>query len=295
MWIGDDAAVVSTGSGPRSGPLLLATDLVVAGVHADLALTGIDDLGWKAIAVNISDLAAMGGRPLDALVSVAGPAGTDLDALYRGIAEASREYACPVVGGDLANAGALVVSVAVIGTTDGERPVLRSGARPGDHLFVTGPLGAAAAGLRELRELRAGSGLSGRSGRSANVLAHARPRALLAEGAAARGAGATAMIDVSDGLAADLGHVAEQSGVGAALARGDIPIAPGASFDEAWGGGEDYQLLFAAPDPAAVARAFAAARLAPPVHIGSCTNQAAERSLDGLPWPPGGRGWEHTW
>jgi thiamine-monophosphate kinase len=292
VWIGDDAAVVA---GPPT--LLLAADLVVAGVHADLTLTGVDDFGWKAIAVNVSDLAAMGGRPLHALVTVAGPPGSDLDRLYAGIADAAREYACPVVGGDLANAEQLVVSVAVTGTTDGGRPVLRRGARPGDHLFVTGPLGAAAAGLRELRAAAAGpsAGAAAPLAVGANVQAHARPRALPAEGAAARRAGATAMIDVSDGLAADLGHVAEQSGVGLALGRDHIPVAPGATFAEALAGGEDYQLAFAAPDREAVAREFVTAGLAPPVRIGVCTADAAERSLDGTLWPPNLRGWEHEW
>ena len=297
MWIGDDAAVVEVG-GRGATVLLLAADQVVAGVHADLDLTGLDDLGWKAMAVNVSDLAAMGGRPLHALVTVAGPSSTDLDALYRGIADASRAYACPVVGGDLANAPAVVVSVAVTGTTDGGRPVLRSGAHPGDHLFVTGPLGAAAAGLRELRaEPRNGEPRNAepRPERTANVRAHARPCALVAEGAAAREAGATAMIDVSDGLAIDLDHVAQQSAVGVNLVRASLPVAPGATFDEAWGGGEDYQLLFAAPDPGAVARVFATAGLPGPVDIGACTANREERGLDGEPWPAGTRGWEHDW
>jgi thiamine-monophosphate kinase len=295
VWIGDDAAVVA---GPPT--LLLAADLVVEGVHADLTLTGIDDFGWKAIAVNVSDLAAMGGRPLHALVTVAGPPGTDLDRLYAGIADAAREYQCAVVGGDLANADQLVLSVAVTGTTDGGRPVLRGGARPGDQLFVTGPLGAAAAGLRELRAgvanrpaSQAPIGASQAS--SANIAAHARPRALPAEGAAARRAGASAMIDVSDGLAADLGHVAEQSGVGLALRRDDIPVALGATFEEALAGGEDYQLAFAAPDPEAVVREFRTAGLAPPAPIGVCTANAGERSLDGTPWPATRLGWEHQW
>ena len=267
--------------------LLLATDVVVAGVHADLTLTGVGDFGWKAVAVNVSDLAAMGARPLHVLVAVAGPAGTDLDALYRGIAEATREYGCVVVGGDLANASELVVSVTVSGTTDGAPAVLRAGARPGDHIFVTGPLGASAAGLRELR--------AGASVQTANALAHARPRALVAEGAAARRSGATAMIDVSDGLAADVEHLAEQSNVGLGLRRADIPVAAGATFEEAFSGGEDYQLVFTAPDPVRVARVFADAGLAVPGRIGDCTVDPADRLLDGVPWPAIRLGWEHEW
>src|SRR2546423_8514292 len=125
-WIGDDAAVVV----PPLGGLLLAADLVVVGVHADLSLVGLDDFGWKALSVNVSDIAAMGGEPTHALVSLAGPAHTDLEALYRGIAEAVDYYGCAVVGGDLSSADQLVVSVAVIGDAGSRPPVLRSGALP---------------------------------------------------------------------------------------------------------------------------------------------------------------------
>src|SRR5687767_14387908 len=106
-WIGGDAALVV----PALGRLLPAGDLVVAGVHADLALVGLDYLGWKALSVNVSDIAAMGGQPTHALVSVAGPPDVDLELLYSGIAEAVEAYGCPVVGGDLSSAGQLVVSV----------------------------------------------------------------------------------------------------------------------------------------------------------------------------------------
>ncbi|MDP8938626.1 MAG: thiamine-phosphate kinase, partial [Actinomycetota bacterium] len=177
-WVGDDVAVVA---GP-TGRLLLTADAVVAGVHADLSLVGLDDLGWKAMVANLSDVAAVGGRPTHALVTVAGPlAETDVDLLYDGIVEASRRYSCPVVGGDLTSAPTLMVAVAVAGDAGSvpPPPVLRSGARPGDGLFVTGPLGSSAAGLHLLR--------SGRAADSPDlVLAHRRPRARVPEGAAAR-------------------------------------------------------------------------------------------------------------
>ncbi len=220
VWIGDDAAVV-TGS---AGPLLLATDLVVAGVHADPAVSTAADLGYKALAVTVSDLAAMGARPRWALVSLAGPPGSDVLAVAAGVAEAAAEVGCAVVGGDLSAAPVVTVSVAVVGSLvpPGEPgPLRRSGARPGDSLWLTGPLGASAAGLRLAR-----SGAT--SGAAAPlVAAHRRPRARLAEGEAARLAGASAAVDISDGLVADARHLAEASGVGLALVG--IPVADGAT------------------------------------------------------------------
>jgi thiamine-monophosphate kinase len=269
VWIGDDAAVV----GSASGPLLLAADVLVEGVHVDLSLVGLDDFGWKAVAVNVSDIAAMGGYPMHALVTVAGPPTVDLDLLYAGIVEAAAAWGCAVVGGDLSSAPVLSVSVALTGTTDGE-PVLRSGARPGDTVFVTGPLGASAAGLRELRAGR-------RSG--ALVQAHRRPSPPVRAGQLARAAGASAMIDVSDGLGADLGHLAAASGVGVVLHQ--VPVADGATLEEAMGGGEDYQLVFTVGDPARVEAAFEGA--ARPFPIGVCTADPTER--------PPATGWEHPW
>jgi thiamine-monophosphate kinase len=283
-WIGDDAAVVAS----PEGVLLLSTDAAVAGVHGDLSLVGLDDFGWKALTAAVSDIAAMGGRPRHALVTVAGPPEVDLELLYQGLAEAASTWACPVVGGDLANAPVLVVSVSVEGGIDGA-PVLRSGARAGDTLMVTGPLGAAALGLRLLRE--GGGRDRAAAAEVAAIQAHRRPAAEVDGGVAARVGGATAMIDVSDGLAADLGHLADESGVGIDLAQ--VPVADGATLSDALHGGEDYALVFSAPDPAAAAAAFAAADRPRPVVIGRCTADAAQRSLDGRPLPEGG--WEHHW
>ena len=234
-------------------------------MHFDLSLVGLDDVGWKAIAVNVSDLAAMGGVPGHALVSVVVPPGTDLDLLYDGLTEAAAAYRCPIVGGDLAGGDALVVAVAVTGTVDGE-PVLRSGARPGDALVVTGPLGAGAAAFaaRPVGD------------------AHRRPRARLAEGQAARRAGASAMMDLSDGLLIDLPRLAEASGVGVVV--DEVPVADGATRDQALGGGEDYELLIAIDDPA---------RLPGCIVIGRCTDDPSERRLGEGALPPGG--WDHTW
>ena len=307
VGIGDDAAVLAA---PAGGWVLWAADTVVAGVHADLGLTGLDDLGWKAVAVNVSDIAAMGGCPTHLLVTVAGPPGTDLDLLYRGIAEAAAEWDCVVVGGDLTNATAVVVTVAITGRLPGPA-ILRSGARPGDGIWVTGPLGLSAAGLRILRE---GPGKGAPTPTPAAPAAarvavelHRRPRPSVSAGLAARAAGATAMIDISDGLAADLGHLADASGVG--LELDTLPVAEPATDMEALTGGEDYVLAFTAPDDEAVATAFGGtarhlrrystlnvARSAgvTPIRIGTCLPDPGVRRALGRPFPTHS-GWEHEW
>ena len=261
VWIGDDAAVLRA----PAGPLLLAADTVVEGVHVDLAVLSVADMGWRALVRNVSDIAAMGGRPLHAVVTVVVPPGRggDLAALYDGIGDASAAYVCPVVGGDLTAGPALVVTVAITGTIDdGGAPVLRSGARVGDTIFVTGPLGAAAASGWTL----------------------ARPEARVAEGRAARLGGATAMLDLSDGLGVDLRRLATASGVGVIVE--DVPVADGATLDDAVGGGEDYELVFTAGDVDAVRTAFAGLR--EPIVIGRVTEGGDVVGLaEG--------GWEHRW
>jgi thiamine-monophosphate kinase len=206
----------------KDGNLLLTADAVVAGVHFDLDLVDLDDVGWKALAVNLSDLAAMGGTPGHAVVTVVLPPGTDLERLYEGLGEAADRFGCPIVGGDISAGTELVVAVTVTGTVDGP-PVLRSGARPDDGLLVTGPLGASAAGLRGLRSGRASGGQGP---------AHRRPQPRLEEGRVARRAGATAMIDLSDGLVVDVARLADASGVGIVL--DDVPVAPGATPEGGW-------------------------------------------------------------
>lgn len=290
--IGDDAALLE----PTGDRQLWATDLVVDGVHVDRRFCSWGDIGYKAVMVTVSDLGAMGGRPTHLLVSVAAPAGSHLDDLMEGVAEAATESHCAVVGGDLSGSGTLVVSVAACGVLDGPGPaLLRSGARPGDTLLVTGPLGGSAVGLRKLRGGAPGNRESGNreSDRTSGVrpeTAYRRPVARIAEGILARQAGARAAIDVSDGFWADLGHLARASGVGAEI--DDVPVAPGASEEEALSGGEDYELILSTPDPQRLIAAFAEAGLRPPVVIGRCTDHAGTLRLRG--GEPEAPGWRHN-
>jgi len=281
VGIGDDATVVLVGASDER--LVLSVDVCVEGVHFDLGVVRLEDAGWKSLMVAASDIAAMGAKPVAALMSVAAPVGTDLDRFGAGAAEASARLGCAVVGGDLSGGPVVSASVTVIGTLpdDGSPALLRSGARPDDVLLVTGALGSSAAGLRALRSDRHASG--------ALVDAHRRPVAAVAEGLAARRGEATAAIDVSDGLVGDLRHLLVASGVGAALDH--VPVAEGADLEEALGGGEDYVLLLAAPDPDRLRGAFAAAGLPEPVVIGRCTEEPGRLLLDGEPLAD--VGWRH--
>lgn len=278
-WIGDDAAVVR----PPTSQLLLAADALVEGVHFDLSISTLTDVGWKALAVNASDIAAMGGRCLHTLVTVAAPPSVDLDALYSGLVEAVEAFGCPVVGGDLSNGLQLVVTVAITGDITGPgHAVLRSGARPGDSVFVTGALGGASAGLEALRE---GNDIPHLS------RAHRRPWPRIAEGEAARRAGATSMIDVSDGLAADIDHLATESNLRIALHA--APVARDADLEHALAGGDDYELVFTAPEPYIVFDRFAEAGLLEPIFIGHCDEGPPRVDFGGEKLDP--LGWEHLW
>ena len=233
----DDAAVVDV---PGGGSVVVSVDSTVEGVHVDLSVCSAADLGWKALMGALSDLAAMGASPLGSLVALCVPGGSGRGevalGVMGGVAEASTATGCPVVGGDVSAAGELVVAVTVLGSVEGDAAaVSRSGASAGDALLVTGPCGGSAAGLRELR---AGAGSGPGSGLGD---AYRRPVARLREGDAARRAGANAMIDISDGLALDLHRLADASDVGFALES--VPVADGATLEEALGGGEDYELV----------------------------------------------------
>ncbi len=301
LGIGDDAAAVTL---RHPGRAVLSTDLVVEGVHVDLTVSTPEDVGWKALMVAVSDLAAMGVPADYVLLSVAAPPGFDIERLADGAAAAAAVSGCAVVGGDLSGAPVLVVSVAAVGSTpdDGYPLLRRDGARPGDVLVVTGRLGGSSAGRRLLGagghlpgggDDRGGDGGGGGGGSVASALigSHRRPVARLEEGTTARRAGVTAAVDISDGLIADSVHLAEASGVGIELAVDATVVAPGATRDEALAGGEDYELVLATGDPEGLDAAFAAAGLRRPIRIGSCTGRPGDLTLEGGALPPGG--WRH--
>jgi len=270
VGVGDDCAVLE-------GDRLIATDLLVEGVHFRSAWASPSDIGWKALAVNLSDIAAMGGTPESAVVAVALPSARPglADDLLAGLLQCAERFDCPLVGGDTSTGPELFISVTVTGRAD--RPVLRSGAGPGETVFVTGPLGGAAAALGQLE--------AGNEAPSAEALHRPLPR--IGVGLAAAAAGATAMLDLSDGLAVDLPRIARSSGVGIALVA--VPVAEHATEQQAVGGGDDYELCFTAPDPDRVRAAFAEAGLRTPIPIGT-TAEGIDVMLNGQPLDGG---WEH--
>jgi thiamine-monophosphate kinase len=261
LGVGDDAALVEMGS--HLG--VLTADMLVEGVHFDRATASPADLGYKALAVNVSDVAAMGGSPRHALVSLGLPEDVEVSwvvELYGGLREGAREYGMAVVGGDTSRADRVVISVAVTGEVVRGGEVTRAGASPGDRIVVTGALGAAAGGLMLLRAPAHDVAQAASSDWARSLVeAHLRPVARVGEGQTLAQSGATAMIDVSDGLAKDLGRLCEASGVAAAVVLADVPVAltlkqladalPDLDpLALALGGGEDYELLATLPPEA---------------------------------------------
>jgi thiamine-monophosphate kinase len=254
VGVGDDAAVLRPTPGRR---LVVTTDVLVEGRHFTAALSDPADWGWKAVAVNVSDLAAMGAVARWLVLALTVPDAAEvatLEQVYAGIDEACRAFGVALAGGDTSGGPALSLAVTALGEAD--RVVTRSGARPGDRLVVTGPLGAAAAGLALLqRGDRPARELLGRF--PGLAAAHRRPTPDLAMGPRLASAGATAMVDVSDGLAGDALHLAEASGVGVELRDAALPLAPGVAEAAALlgrdpvafalGGGEDFVLAAALP------------------------------------------------
>lgn len=238
---GDDAAVVPA----PDGSVVATTDLLVEGRHFRLDWSSPVDVGWKAAAQNLADVAAMGARPTALLVGLAAPASLPLE-VAEGFADGLRLGAVAgralVVGGDVVRADEVMLSITALGDLQGLRPVLRSGARPGDAVVVAGRLGWSAAGLRLLEAgVRAGP----------LVNAHRRPDPPYPLGPELARQGASSLIDVSDGLAADLGHICRASGVSMDLDLRRLRRlgADGVRDKELWSGGEDHALAGTVPWP----------------------------------------------
>jgi thiamine-monophosphate kinase len=281
---GDDAAVLAA----PDGRVVASTDVLVAGVHFRLDWSSPEQVGRKAAAANLADIAAMGAVPTGLLVGLACPTDTPvatLTGLTDGLWAEARSVGTGVVGGDVVSSPTLVLSVTALGSLEGREPVTRAGARPGDRVALAGRTGWAAAGWAVLAR--------GFRSPAAVVAAHRVPEPPYAAGPLAAEAGATAMIDISDGLLADLGHVARASGVRIDLRRAAFEV-PARLVDvgAALGvdpmhwlltGGEDHAL--AATFPGAVPDGW--------TPIGTVAEGEPDVLVDGRPYSGGPGGWDH--
>jgi thiamine-monophosphate kinase len=222
VGIGDDAAVLKTN--PK-WLTLMTTDMLVEGRHFRLGEARPEEIGWKAMAVNLSDIAAMGGRPTAAVIAVGLPEKFPLrsaDALYEGLAKAADRFGVAIAGGDTNASDRLVIAVTLLGEVEPARAVLRSGARAGDAVWVTGSLGGSLKSRRHLHFVP-------RVDEARWLVSHFKIRA---------------MMDLSDGLSSDLRRMAAESRTGFRIEAGRIPVAAGSDLSGALSDGEDFELLF---------------------------------------------------
>jgi thiamine-monophosphate kinase len=259
--IGDDAAVIASG---RTRRYLVTTDLLAEGIHFERRTAAFTDIGFRAAAANLSDIAAMGGTPQYLLVALAMPrdaTARQVEQLYEGMMAACRPHRVKLIGGDTsASKDGWFINIILIGSSDSDRILLRSGARIGDDLYVTGTLGDSRAGLEVLPRARAMAYARAlpAAHRRFLIQRHLRPTARIREGRwLSKGRWATSAIDVSDGLSGDLRHLCTESRVGALVDVSALPISPACrqyalSVKQdphvlALAGGEDYELLFTVP------------------------------------------------
>jgi len=238
LGIGDDAAVLAL---PPGYSIVYCSDLMVEDTHFIRTLHPPDSVGYKVVAVNASDVGAMGGIPMHFVVSLAAPGDLELDwvdGFYSGVEKACNDFDVSLVGGDTSSAKSIFVDVAMIGKVRTGAAVRRSGARAGDNIYVTGALGASSRGLNLLRSGNASD---------PSVKRHLYPTPRHRVGAAVSER-AHAMIDVSDGLSSDLSHIVSESAVSARIYRDRLPVAEGASESEALHGGEEYELIIVAAE-----------------------------------------------
>jgi len=238
VGIGDDAAVIDF---PTGHSLVFCSDLVAENTHFIRDLHPADSIAYKAIASNVSDVAAMGGVAMHFLISLAAPGDLDwswVESFFSGVETACNRFEISLVGGDSASSESIFVDVAMVGRVRAGQAVNRSGAKVGDHIYVTGTLGASALGLERLK-----SGTTN----DAAVKRHLYPEPRYKVGAAVA-ANAHAMIDVSDGLSTDLTHILRESQVAARIYKDRLPVWPGAADHHVLHGGEEYELIIVSPD-----------------------------------------------
>jgi thiamine-monophosphate kinase len=262
--LGDDCALVPLGG----KTLALSIDCSVEGVHFRTDWLTFEEIGWRSTAAALSDLAAEGAAPVGVLVSLGLPGGGDGSAaatIMDGVGAAAQSVGAKVLGGDLVRSEQYLVDVCVLGTA--ERPVRRAGAKVGDGVWVTGRLGGAALALSAYRSTTRPGGPLGRR------YSHPEPR--IAAGRWLAGQGATAMIDISDGLAADAGHLATASGVGLAISLEQLPCWDGATPIVAAASGEEFELLVTLPASFNAKPDFELSR------IGECVKGGGVRLLEG--------------
>ncbi len=305
LGIGDDCALLA----PRAGEeLAVTTDLSIDGHHFRLNWHQPEAVGHRALARGLSDLAAMGARPVAAFLSLGLPRSLTkttgrrsawVERFLDGFMALAEAHNTPLAGGDLAESPVAVADIVLVGAVPRGRALLRSGARPGDLLYVTGALGGAAAGLIRLAELASPA----RSNPpripkklEALLAPHLYPQPRIAQGLWLQRRGlASAALDLSDGLSSDLAHLCEESGVAAEVDAAALPIHPAATLAQALHGGEDYELLFTAPPTARLPRAIAGI---PITRIGRVLRARAGRpammlvSTQGTQ-PLEAHGWEH--
>jgi len=296
LGIGDDAAAWR---GDKS--LQIATvDSMVEGVHFSPDTATWPEVGWKSLAINLSDIAAMGGEPRYALVALSLPADTDVASvagLYEGMLALAGKYRVTIAGGNISRAPQVTVTITVLGTSPAGEILRRDAARPGDVIAVTGYTGSAAAGLKMLKENLKLPEEAARLLRNAFL----RPQPRLAEGQLLRRQGIRAAIDTSDGLVADLGHVCQASRTGARINAAGLPVHPAvrehfgaAARDMALTGGEDYELLFTGP--ARIVDRVKSQAGCPVTVVGEITDKPEKIEItdsQGRPVPVDITGWTH--
>jgi thiamine-monophosphate kinase len=304
LGIGDDCALLRTRPGEE---IAVTTDLSIEGRHFRVGWHPPEAIGHRTLARGLSDLAAMGARPLGAFVSLGlprelvtarGNRKSWVSRFYDGLLALADAHKAPVAGGDLAESQLALADIVLVGAVPRERALLRSGAKVGDAIYVTGALGGSAASLAALAEL---GGTGQKQIRiparwAGRLQAHLYPQPRMAQGEWLRSRGvAAAAIDLSDGLSTDLAHICEESGVAAEVDAAAVPLGIGATLEQALHGGEDYELLFTARPTKRVPKSIAGT---PVTRIGRVVRGLRSGPKvtiigNGEPRPLEQRGWQH--